>query len=224
MTQPAFLLTLSFLRQGRHSTKFFNKPCFPWRVPELPATWGPARMPTFSSLIHSCPPALMQQNVPYLWQLPRDLAAPPRFGVGHGLLGYTADEGRWGAALLVSLPRMASLSLHLQHVGPQSSRVTLRDRHPVRPPARSSSPGVKTAASSTRVKNAVPGRAGMWSTPPRAPAKEHPLPASCGPPGAERLLGARACAGSLPAPLARATGASASADPQRGDDLRCLPL
>lgn len=41
--------------------------------------------------------------------------------------------------------------------GPQSSRrVTLRDRQPVHPPARSSSPGVKTAASSTRVKKCSP--------------------------------------------------------------------
>lgn len=167
----------------------------------------------------------MQQNVPYLWQLSRDLAAPPQgsFGMGHRLLGYTADESRWGAAPLVSLTRMASLSLHLQHVSPQSSRVTLRDRHPVHPTARSSPPGVKTAAPFTRVKNAVPGRAGMWSTPPRASAKDHPLPAFCSPPGAERLLGARARDPFL-RPSARATGAAASAGPQRGDDLLCLPL
>lgn len=184
---------------------------------------GPARTPTFSSLIHSCPLAQMQQNVPYLWQLPRDLAAPPQGSFEMGQSSWGTQQMRAGGVLTPCEPDQNGQPIPIQHVGPQSSRVTLRGRHPVRPTARSSSPGVKTAAPSTRVKNAVPGRAGMWSIPPRASAKEHPLPASCSPPGAERLLGARARDPFL-SPSARATGAAASAGPQRGDDLRCLPL
>lgn len=48
------------------------------------------------------------------------------------------------------------------------------------------------------LKNAVPGRAGMWSTRSRTAAKEHPLPASRSPPGAERLLGTGARALKIP--------------------------
>lgn len=119
-----------------------------------------------------------------------------------------AKTGRWGSAPLCGdgQPIPASSAW-----GPQSSRrVTLRDRHPVHQPARSSFPGVKIAAPSTRVKNAVPGRTEMWPTASRLAAKEHPLPASRSPLGAERLPGelerARARTRSLPAPRSPCPG------------------